>query len=349
MAQYFIKSRRGFTLVELMMVIVISSVVAALILPKFIDLTVNAKAASERAIVAAVRSGINFYKLKAVSENQATIYPTALDSAHDGNSTMDNSFFKVVVFPEIIDLWSKAGNYYKGPTGTVYYYNPVDGTFLSEYTIPGPLAAWYMEEDGGIGVADPYGHFDGTITGATWAAGKVGTALSFDGDFGHLHVPDSPDLNLSSQGSISAWIYMNSIPAFAGIVHKGDKADWSDETYTLQFWTGNTVILGLRDNGGNLFLVQTTNAFSTGQWYHVASTWDSSGMKVYVNGVLNNSNAAAVTVRSSAGGVNIGSQIEQPYSYDWRNLPFDGIIDQPTMYNRSLSPQEIQDYYNATK
>ena len=116
--------RKGFTLIELVMIIAIIGILAAVAIPRFIDLTNQAEQAAEEGVVGAVRSGI----YTSYAQNRA--FPAALDAAAAGDCTAANPCFDVVLEQPIEDDWVRgAGSTYTGPTGTVYTYTALDGSF----------------------------------------------------------------------------------------------------------------------------------------------------------------------------------------------------------------------------
>ncbi len=64
---------RGFTLIELMLVVAIIGLLAAIAIPKFADLVVKAKEASTRGQVGTMRSALNIYY--ADNEGRVVVHP----------------------------------------------------------------------------------------------------------------------------------------------------------------------------------------------------------------------------------------------------------------------------------
>jgi hypothetical protein len=69
------------------------------------------------------------------------------------------------------------------------------------------VGAYSFDEATGRSVADDSGNGNvGRVTGATWAPGRYGSALSFDGAGDIVRVPASSSLNVGSGLTLSAWI-----------------------------------------------------------------------------------------------------------------------------------------------
>jgi MSHA pilin protein MshA len=78
-------NQKGFTLIELVMIIVILGILAAVAIPKYQDLSSEAKEASARSALGSLRSGITiYYANQAVTTGTAT-WPSLADVATVGN------------------------------------------------------------------------------------------------------------------------------------------------------------------------------------------------------------------------------------------------------------------------
>jgi MSHA pilin protein MshA len=78
--------KRGFTLIELVMVIVIIGVLAAIAIPKFVGLTTEAKVAATKGGLGAIRSAVAIQYAKSSTAGSAT-FPAAIttDMFADGH------------------------------------------------------------------------------------------------------------------------------------------------------------------------------------------------------------------------------------------------------------------------
>ena len=197
----------------------------------------------------------------------------------------------------------------------------------------GLVAAYSFDEGSGSTVADSSGNGNtGTISGATWtAAGKYGSALSFNGTSARITVPNSASLQLSSGMTLEAWVDPASVSSgWRDVIYKGN------DNYYLMGTTDHSGVPA----GGGTFAGANANAFAaatlaTNSWSYLAATYDGATLRLYVNGTLAASQATSGAITSSTNPLTIGSD---PI---WGQY-FNGLIDQVRIYNTALSASQIQ-------
>lgn len=130
---------RGFTLVEVVIVLTIMALLAIAALPKIIDVTNSAKRGSRDKIIASVREGIILQKINLISETSPFgSYPGNLDNKLNGSCQSNGGCFGNVLedgqFIRTNDWQKEGGTTYRydknGSVDSTYDYNSSNGTFL---------------------------------------------------------------------------------------------------------------------------------------------------------------------------------------------------------------------------
>ena len=200
------------------------------------------------------------------------------------------------------------------------------------------LVGWWQAEGT---AANQSGINNGTLMGtAAFAAGKVGQAFSLDGA-GWVEMADASAFEVTSQVTLEAWIRPDDLTAYRQIISKFG----SSGGYAYQIGVTPTAQLRADVSGnGTTYSPITSPAgtLSTGVWAHVAMTFNAGDVRLYINGNLVNSLTFPIPTIFSAGTTKptIG---RDPIGIQY----FVGLIDEATIYNRALSPSEIQVIYAA--
>ena len=129
----FLRNQKGFTLIELVMVIVILGILASVAIPKFSDISQKAEIAAEAGVVGAVRAGISaVYMTNMINSPGLATYPDSLDTAPKGQVNTPtvalNAFFTGVLSQGGVH----DGNWYKKSSalaGTDTYIGKAGGQY----------------------------------------------------------------------------------------------------------------------------------------------------------------------------------------------------------------------------
>jgi prepilin-type N-terminal cleavage/methylation domain-containing protein len=122
-----VMNRKGFTLLELILIIAILGILAVSALPKFLNLSTDAEQADRDGVVGAVRSGIALYRTNDMLEKGGMgSYPASLEN---GSGCC---FTTVLIEP--VPGWNKQGSnaYTHEATKTMFTYDRAKGTFAKK-------------------------------------------------------------------------------------------------------------------------------------------------------------------------------------------------------------------------
>ena len=207
-----------------------------------------------------------------------------------------------------------------------------------------PVGHWKLDENTGVLARDASGNGnDGTLknmTSADWQAGKQGSALYFDGadDDDYVVADALGSVNdYTTEITLAAWAKSDaSVPnqdgflwkAYEGFVGSGD---WNLSTSADGKWRGLNV---------------TSNVTVDTNWHHIVSTVDASGSKIYIDGVLSNSNATTTLPNNDTNSkVIIGTWYRSTLAGD----DWDGKVDDVRIYSYALTQAQVAWLYNKGK
>ena len=223
---------------------------------------------------------------------------------------------------------------------------------------PSGLVSWWPGDGNANDVWD--GNNGQLLNGTTFAAGRVGRAFSFDGIDDNVFIGNPTNLQLSqSDYTVDVWVNLTSLNAPPGhgfclgpgcdftIVSKMglnvNRNGWrllKQSNNHLWFIVGAPNVA--YDGAPNV--IQSTNAVTAGEWYHVAAVKTSQTISLYVNGELQESKPlpADYTDDDSADVV-IGQYPAEPAGSMF------GLIDEIEIFNRALSEDEIKKIFQEGK
>ncbi len=168
-----------------------------------------------------------------------------------------------------------------------------------------------------------------TITEQVYKSG-----LTFDGIDDTVIISDSASLRNLNQVTLEALVKPATNTGNQVVIQKGETG--IGETYLLDI-DATKWRFGIRNSSLNLFSVSSISEAIPNKWTHIACTYDGSNLKIYINGIQENTLPIGIQMLSqSTIGLGIGNSPEL-----FSGLGFNGSVAQARIYNRALSKEEI--------
>ena len=169
-------------------------------------------------------------------------------------------------------------------------------------------------------------------TTSTGCLTDFGNCAQFDGVGDFITIGNPTSLQIAGNITIAGWFNTRDNTTFQVLIsrHTGTQT-WFIRT------DGDNFQFDI-DTGGTSPQVNSITTIAENTWYHVAGTYNGTGMNLYINGVLDNSGGATGTIVTGSNIVRIGSRNGGMY--------MNGSIDEVMVFNTSLTAQQILDIYN---
>ena len=214
-----------------------------------------------------------------------------------------------------------------GPTQQVFTDRPLGFWRLGDAA--GSSSALDASGNSLTGAVDPGVSFrqPGAISGDT--------AATFPGSGPAIVVPASAVLDLANTVSVEAWVRPTLAGQNGGIYEKTVNG-WVNSQYML-FLEAGVAKFRVRTASGALLPVDGP-VLALNTWSHLVGTFDGSVLRLYVNGVLAATSAAAGPLSSGSGPSFIGRLGQNLY-------PFQGSIDEVAVFSGALSPDRVRAHY----
>jgi len=165
-------------------------------------------------------------------------------------------------------------------------------------------------------------------------------ALEFDGTDDYVSCGANATLQPTGAFTVSGWIYIDDLANNNVILANNTSVGANGYVLWITAATTNAIFTVYTGATYGWVAVQGTTSFVTGQWYHVAGTYEgtSADMKIYVNGQLEN------TVTSSPATIAYGTE---GYIGKYNVQRTEGKIDEVALFGSALGAPVIDSIFNS--
>ncbi|MHB1484835.1 MAG: LamG domain-containing protein [Saccharofermentanales bacterium] len=186
----------------------------------------------------------------------------------------------------------------------------------------------------------------GTSGGISWGAGKKVNAIGLNGSSGYVSIPDNNTLDSMSKLTLSVWVKMNQLPSAGNnYVIAGKEDGTGSGAYRLCVGSNGTGHIAVATTNNSWYSAGTTASWTTqmqtGNWYHIAATYDGSYVRIYVNGSLQGTGSQSISGNIIRYAQPLRFGYEPSFNY------FNGYIDDVRIYDGALDSTGVSNLYGS--
>ncbi|MCD4698921.1 MAG: DNRLRE domain-containing protein, partial [Bacteroidales bacterium] len=164
-------------------------------------------------------------------------------------------------------------------------------------------------------------------------------ALNFDGSDDYVQVPDSPGLDITNAITLEAWVYPN-VEDTQYLIKKAiqevtDGYELSLSSPSSSAGEKRFFVRFNQSSSGNTFRLNSLTQYQTGIWTHVAATYDGDTIRIYLNGIEDNSMPASILINTNDLILGIGAQSNG-------TVNFNGQMDEVRIWDAARTIDEIR-------
>ncbi len=184
--------------------------------------------------------------------------------------------------------------------------------------------------------------FDGEVEDYT--INIMDNFIGFDGVKEYINFNDNHDLTGSF--SVESWVFQKSSVATGTIISKGN-IDASNKTgYHLSLKNNYLNIIWYNNSNNEIVNITSPYKMPNNEWHHVAVTYNSAIVKMYIDGIEVNSVTAASSPINTVNDFKIGADTTNYLTSPLTNNYFGGAIQEVRIWNVVLSESQIREMMN---
>ncbi len=206
------------------------------------------------------------------------------------------------------------------------------------------IGLWHFNETGGTVIEDASANeLDGQINGDPQRTGSkdgFGNCISFDGTGDWIGIPYNSLFNVCNRPfTIELWFNMSNKPDDNRYYILARRGNGNTRQFELAMGDNEGLIASVWDSLGveHEIITGSIDELNTDQWYHVALTWDTDSIRLYLNSVLRASKSVKGKLRfEDTEPLAIGTN-----SLGGTNVSFRGMIDEVRFSNVARQTWEM--------